>query len=420
MVASPETPITKPEVYETRRIQLNSPLLHIGAAVAQLYPSEFVATSQRVYLPNSEALARAMKERGQLAEFLRRVENREELVPLLRQVFGDDWQTAKDADGEAIFPWQTSSRRWTDQPISFLRPMIRNGFGHLYIPGSSIKGAIRTAIAYHLIKHGDRYGVPKQVRVSEIEAKLRQNMGNLRQKAKFADDSLFMDELFTNFELPAPNYRKGPNTDFMRAVQITDSQPLIEQRIEQRGKPVSLNLPVVAEVIISSRFPDYKAKYRASLFVEMARNVKTEFTLSLDTEMLSWFRHSQGMQIPFRSVQDILNICQEFAQEQWDFEHDYWIDIQDNPRAAGRNLSFSEIRRIYESEKCPFSLRLSWGTGMTGTTVNLLLKDNSREDIRDAVGIKAPGFEAPKSRRSIVSLQNEIKYVPGWSVLKII
>jgi CRISPR-associated protein Csm5 len=418
MVTTPETSLTKPEVYETRQIQLNSPLLHIGSAVSQLYPSEYVATSKRVYYPNPESLATVMKERGQLTEFLQRVENREDLTPLLRQVLGDDWQSALDAEGKSIFPAHTSSRRWTEQTISLLRPMIRNGFGQLYIPGSSIKGAIRTAIAYHLLKHGDRYGVPKQARVSEIETRLRQSMGNLRQKAKFADDALFMDDLFTNFELPAPHYRKGPNTDFMRAVHVTDTPPLVEQRLEQRGKPISVNLPVVAEVIISSRFPDYKAKYRASLFVEMVRNVNTTFTLSIDAEMLSWFRHSQGMKLPFRSVQDILNLCQEFAQDQWDFEHDYWADLQDNPRAAGKNLNFSEIRHFYEPEKCRFGLRLGWGTGMAGTTIGLLLDDHLRSQVRDTVGLKAPEFEAPKSKRTVVDPKGQIKFLPGWINLK--
>jgi len=79
--------------------------------------------------------------------------------------------------------------------------MIRNGFRHHYIPGSSIKGAIRTAIAYHLLKYADKYGVPKFSRVSEIESQLRQSMGELRRKAKFADDRLFKDELFANYGL---------------------------------------------------------------------------------------------------------------------------------------------------------------------------------------------------------------------------
>jgi CRISPR-associated protein Csm5 len=417
MVSVSDTSIIKPTVYESQRIQLTSPLLHIGSAVAQLYPSEYVATSKRVYYPNGEALAKAMKAPPLLQEFLQRVENREDLVPLVRRVFGENWQTAKDAEGNPIFPEETSSRRWTEQQISLLRPMIRNGFGQLYIPGSSIKGAIRTAIAYHLLKHGDRYNVPKTARVSEIERKLRQSMGDLRRKAQFADDPIFMDELFSNFDLPAARYRKGPNTDFMRAVHITDTTPLIEERVEVKGKPFIRNLPVVAEVIVSSHFPDYKAKYRASIFTEMVRNVRTEFTLSVDAEMLSKFHHSQGMKIPFQSPQELLDICQEFVQEQWDFEHDYWMEVKNN-KTSGRSLDFSEINRFYEVENCPYSLRLGWASGMGGTTINLLLQDDLRAEIRDNCGIKAPGFEAPKSRRTVVAPDGQIKYVPGWVKFK--
>ena len=68
--------------------------------------------------------------------------------------------------------------------------------------------------------------------------------------------------------------------------------------------------------------------------------------ISLDREMLSWFRHSQGMQIPFQSVDEILNICQEFAQDQWDYEHDYWQEIQNNPNA--RNSNGEPIKRTSE------------------------------------------------------------------------
>jgi len=413
--------LTKPEVYETTQIQLTSPILHIGSEMQRLSPFEYVATPKFVYRPNAEVLARSLYKRGRLPDYLYAIQERQSIFPILEQVFGDDWFQARDEDGQPIFPKVTRSLCWTNhRRISDLRPMIRNGFSQLYIPGSSIKGAIRTAIAYHLLKHRDRYSVPPAVRVSEIEDKLRKTMGNLRQKAKFADDTLFMDELFTNFELlPAlANYKQGPNTDFMRAIQVSDTAPLLEERLEQKGRPIAVNLPVVAEVMISSRFPDYQAKYRASLFVELVRNVKTQFTLSIDSEMLSWFRHRNGMKLPFQSVQDILNICQEFAQDQWDFEHDYWVALKDNPRAAGKDLNFSEVRRIYEPEICPFSLRLGWGSGMNGTTVGLLLDDQLRSQIRDTCGIKAPGFEAPKSRRTVTHSDGSIKYVPGWVKFK--
>ena len=418
--------IAKPKVYESKRIRLTAPILHIGSSVSRLNPFEYVQTSKKVYLPDSEALAKAFyQKRGNfLNDYVRSIEEHEDITRLLKQTFGDTWWEAKAPNGEAIFPKITISNKWTENRITDLRPMIRNGMGELFIPGSSIKGAIRTAIAYHLFKHSDKYQVPKQNRVSAIEEKLRKNLGGLsnKHKQKFVDDDLFMENFFSDYNLKYQDrtFRGGTqNTDFLRSLKISDSQPLLENRITstKTGKTIPQNIPIVAEVIVSSRFPDYRAKYKAPIYVEMVRNVYTEFTLTLDTEMLSWFQHKQGMELPFTNLDELLKICQEFTQEQWDYEHDYWDNIEDNPRAAGKNLNFSNIRDFYEPEKCPYSLRLGWGSGMTGTTISLSFDDEElRKEIRDkcSPSRKAPGFEVPKTRRTIVAPNGEIKWVPGW------
>jgi CRISPR-associated protein Csm5 len=420
-----QTSLTKPDVLETRQIRLVSRMLHIGSAVSKLNPFEYVQTGKFVYLPDQEALARVLRQRGALNEYIHRIEDREEIVTLLEDVFGDDWTEATDEEGSPIFPKDLRSLNWSTQRITDLRPMIRNGFGHHFIPGSSIKGAIRTAIAYHLLKNADQYRVPKFSRISEIESQLRQSMGELKRKAKFTDDRLFMDELFSNYGLTYQGRevrtRQGPNTDIMRAIHISDSTPLIEKKVKREGKtPIFRNLPVVAEVIVSSRFPDYKAKYRASIYAEMVFNVRAQFTLSIDHEMLSWFKHNRGMKLPFQSVDDLLNICQDFAQEQWDFEHDYWTMVKDNPNDQGRPLDFDDIRDHYEPEVCSNTLRLGWGSGFRGTTVNLLLPDATAREIRDTCGLRAPGFEAPKSRRTIMNSKGEIRYVPGWIKMEMV
>ncbi len=419
MTLSLSTSLTKPNVTDTRQVRLTSRMVHIGSAVSKLNPFEYVKTAKFVYLPDQDELAKALQQRGFLNDYIARIEQRDEIITLLEDALGDDWPTALSTEGRPIFPKSLRSVNWAANAITDLRPMIRNGFGHHYIPGSSIKGAIRTAIAYHLLKHSDRYHVPQANRISVIETRLRESMGELRNKAKFADDRLFMDELFANFGLTYQGQdvrvRQGPNTDIMRAVQVSDSAPLVEQKIERDGqRPSFRNLPVVAETVISSRFPDYKAKYRASIYAEMVFNVRTQFTLSVDHDMLSWFRHNKGMNLPFESVDDLLRICQEFAQEQWDFEHDYWATITNNPNAQGKNLNFDYIQELYEPEACPHTLRLGWGSGLRGTTINLLLPDETVREIRDTCGLKAPGFEAPKSRRTIVNSRGEIRYVPGW------
>lgn len=421
MVDSQNIAIKRPEVYESKRIQLTSPLLHIGSAVSKLSPFEYVQTGNRVYLPNQEALAKVLQQRGRLKEYIRRIEDRESITSLLEDSFGENWQNIKLPDDEPIFPKIASSLKWTEQTITDLRPMIRNGFGQLYIPGSSIKGAIRTAIAYHLLKHPDRYQVPNAQRVSEIEKQLRQKLksGELKSswKQKFADDELFMNSLFSNFSLSyqdrAVKARTGPNTDFMRAIQVTDCQPLVKRTVNHKGKEITFNIPIAGEVIVSSHFEDDRAKYRASLYAEMVRNVRTDFTLSLDTKMLSWFHHQEGMLLPFQSLDELLKICQEFAQEQWDGEYDYWQTVKSNCH-QGKNLDFAAIRDFYEKKDCPYSLRVGWVSGMNGTTIGWLLDDQLRADMRDTCGIPAPNFEAPKSRRTVLDPKGEIRFVPGW------
>lgn len=425
MVVSPESALQKPDFYQSKKIQLTSPILHIGSSVSRLNPFEYVQTDRKVYLPNQEALAKGLLAQGGrfLNEYIQLIEERLDITKLLKQAFGSEWWNATDANKYPIFTKEAISQKLTSERITELRPMIRNGMGQLFIPGSSIKGAIRTAIAYHLLKHADRYQVPSSKRVSEIEKTLRQKLGQLNQhQQKTLDDELFMDSLFSEFILTYQDRNftaKGPNTDFLRTVKITDSEPLLENKIKtKKGQEIPVNIPVVAEVIVSSRFPDYLAKYKASLYVEMVRNVQTEFTITLDTEMLSWFKHKQGMKLPFDNLDELLQICQEFTQEQWDYEHDYWQAIKNNPKASGKHLDFNYIREFYEPEKCSYSLRLGWGSGMNGTTVGLCLDDELREDIRDTCGKEAPGFEAPKSRRTVMNNNGEIKFVPGWVKFK--
>jgi CRISPR-associated protein Csm5 len=426
MTATSHLAIKKPEASESKRIQLTSPILHIGSEVSRLNPFEYVQTSKRVYLPDREALAKVLYQGGRLDDYIRTIEERKNITKLLEDVLGDQWWNATGEDGDRIFPEIAVSHKWTENPVTDLRPMIRNGMGQLYIPGSSIKGAIRTAIAYHLLKHENKYQLPESASLSVIEIQLREKLGRgevaNKHKQKFLDDELFMDSLFADFELSyqrrSVKSKIGPNTDFMRAIKVTDSQPLLEfKKVTKQGKNVVFNLPIVAEVIISSRFPDYKAKYRASIYAEMVRNVQTEFTLSLDTEMLQWFTHNEGMKIPFKNLGELLKICRDFAQEQWDAEHDYWEDIKNN-RSQGKDLNFSYIQELYEPAECPYSLRVGWASGMLGTTIALCLDDRLTAEIRDTCGIKAPGFEAPKSRRTVVDHKGDIKYVPSWVKFK--
>lgn len=385
-----------------------------------------MATDNRVYLPDCDALAQALRDKGKLQEYINCIEapskDRQEITSLLKNAFGDRWYDIKTDDGKSIFPEDRSSRRWTENKITDLRPMIRNGFGQLYIPGSSIKGAIRTAITYHMLKYPQKCGIPEERRISGIETRLKERLGDVsslkpKEKAEL-DDHFFGKFLFSSYGLEYQGRKisanSDPNRDFMRAIKASDTKSILQKSFERGGKKFIYNIPVSAEVVISSLFQtknrveiEKSAKYKASLYTELIYNLRTEFDIAIDQEMLSWFKH-ESIQLPFQNIKELMDICREFACDQWIFERHYWNSLRNND-----NLDFDYIRDFYQKD-CPYTLRLGWASGLMGTTVNLLFSPSLRETIRNKSGKPAPDFEAPKSRRTVVDKSGDIKYVMGW------
>jgi CRISPR-associated protein Csm5 len=142
--------------------------------------------------------------------------------------------------------------------------------------------------------------------------------------------------------------------------------------------------------------------------------------------MLSWFHHQQNMKIPFSTVNELIQICREFAEDQWESEAAYWQRMSSNPNerdSTGQriNLGISEIQDFYAKD-CPYGLRIGWASGMNGTTVSLLLNQELNQKIRDTCHPRnqAPGFEAPKSRRVATNADRDLKFVPGWVKFKVL
>jgi CRISPR-associated protein Csm5 len=449
----------KKKNYVYQRIQLKSPLIHIGVGAAgSLNLFEYVQDNKSIYFPNQTALAEALKnpktsqeskalerftkKQDLRSEFLKQYEelseqyiniiecnprNKDEEIRrivnkisrLYAEALGEDW-----LDNKTIFPKTHISARWVNHLLtSDIAPMIRNGFGKFYIPGSSIKGAIRTAIAYCLLKY------QASTKLSAIEQELRRltNQKISENKKKFLDDNLFLEQkvslnsyLFSNFNFRYQDrpFGKGkintPNTDLMRAIKISDSEPIY---VDYKQK---MNLPIVAEVLTSSFYENGTnwiiKQHKFSNYLEMIWNLQTESYIFVDTAMLDWFHREQGVEIPerLRTVEGILDICQEFAQAQWEHEQRYWNSITDSA-----NLNFNSVHHFY-ANPCSYNLRLGWGSRMTGTTVGLLFKEATRAKLRDACGKPTNSTESPKSRRTAIipNQGSSIQKPLGWVKLE--
>ena len=116
MLASPI--IKKPEVYESKRVRLTSPILHIGSAVSRLNPFEYLQTTNKVYLPNQELLSKAIyQQKGGsfFNDYIAAIEKREDIGRLLENAFGKQWWNTKAPNGEKIFPDIFISRKLKEQ-----------------------------------------------------------------------------------------------------------------------------------------------------------------------------------------------------------------------------------------------------------------------------------------------------------------
>jgi CRISPR-associated protein Csm5 len=98
--------LQKPEVFESCQISLQSALIHVGSEASFLSPFEYVQSGNKVYLPDQDALAKALYQRGFLNDYIKTIEDCSDLTALLKNAFGETWQQATAPDGRPLFPSQ--------------------------------------------------------------------------------------------------------------------------------------------------------------------------------------------------------------------------------------------------------------------------------------------------------------------------
>lgn len=362
---------------------------------------------------------------------------------------------------------------------------MRSGLEQYFIPGSSIKGAIKTAVLYDNVRARITDGslilddfVENQI------AQYHRRRGSRNKKKfreRFAEDLLRDAFESLHPEAHSPNRRrrkerKGPSTDIFRAIKVKDA--MIEEtsidlnRFAEVIKPPSsqgaalktlagneIQLPI-QKIITNLKRGDWikidafeekdrnqtvatyvkvdeptfsRIKFEDILFTtlsgkqivekDVGDNTRFEcFTgrtiieISIDDEILESFTRA-GAKLPFSDLDSLINLCQNFAQAQWDAEQQFFAT-----HTSSRNINLDQIKAFYadSGNRSSAILRVGWGTGMLGTTVSLLLDELTRVKLRNEV-ISVDKHErpqpAPKSRRFV--LENSQPVSPlGWIQLR--
>lgn len=280
--------------------------------------------------------------------------------------------------------------------------------GKPYVPGSSIKGAIRTAVLYKVLRECGDSGTAMNV-VSGFSKDLARKIGyseslldyyldylesesrNRRFDRKRADD-LLEAMVFGMERSRYTSIQYEPKRDPLRALIIRDSHPigrkhLAVYRVEVTGNTSSIPIWVEA----------------------LEAGTETEVEVTFDTELL---RLNGGYfnGLLWECLKDQGRPWEAFEDFVWEALGDFYGAIVEyelkNASKFGRNGS--AIRAFYNGLRGRNGLlRLGWGSGWVSTTVGLLLIERGwkLERVRKGLGLgRKPGGSGlsrdfPKTRR---------------------
>lgn len=268
-----------------------------------------------------------------------------------------------------------------------IREQIKDAYGRLYIPGSTIKGAIRTALARHLAK-------ALNIAVYSHIA------GREREKRETADDEL--DKALFRPKVDSANY------DLLRALHIADSAPvssppmLANVQVFRAGKGQS---PIEVEAIPAG------VTFVTALSLD-------EYLLGKQAAVLGWKGDER------KALRSFWVTCRNTAGQQIQREKGFFQKYQ----MATLLAVYQSLEKRLQGLKggMGFLLRIGWAGGWENKTLGSdLLAGNTDafRRLREQFGMGrppgrkgawTPGKEFPLSRRLLVNEQNMPTAPMGW------
>lgn len=288
-----------------------------------------------------------------------------------------------------------------------IREAIKSVGNRPYIPGSSIKGALRTALLADLINNDEN----KQL-MDDSSAHLNREIDKgAPPRRRPENPARKIKELA---------FGKDPNHDLLRALQVSDTDPLESDALAiETAWTVTLNQNNQLEQKIEGN-TEYKN------FVEVIQGVKSlPFTLKIDNLL---FRDREKKQLKYSKIQEktlreIADVCR----------HETHLLMQDEKEFFDY-YNISEIANLYDKfiplndslTDGGFMLQIGWGTGYLANTVTAsftegedatidLMKLRERYRLGESRGQRGhyDEREFPKTRRILYRGQNPIAPL-GW------
>lgn len=276
-----------------------------------------------------------------------------------------------------------------------IKKQIRNGNGELYLPGSSLKGVIRTALLHHFI------GNDKSLKDSVT-----------RQVEKIAA-STYIDLRYADSGIIGTVLGQEIENNLLRLLQVSDALPVISYCETQ-----------VYQVKVLG------TKRKLPIFCEMIpQGTKFIFSVTLD-EYLNNHRKQAGInqERGKNLLKDLPRAMYNLAAKIIERHNEYPSKEQVNEQDLSEfNRACDSIYTYLEGaeKNDDFFAVLGGGSGWVGMTGDLAdinhLKPEIKDKLRQKLELAADhtGCEFPKTRKLVLDAKNGAS-MPGWVKMKII
>ncbi|CUU34972.1 MAG: type III-A CRISPR-associated RAMP protein Csm5 [Armatimonadetes bacterium] len=286
-----------------------------------------------------------------------------------------------------------------------IRACIRDPFWRPYIPGSTLKGAIRTAILEELVAQANRHQRQQWAR----RITQRDDKGRTPDRRYVGRNVLERDLLIGR----APDKANESNYDLLRALHVGDSEPIDPDRVQ-------IGLIWVHTLrnnqLVQKRVNGEEYK----IFAEwLPSGVQAQVAIRLDEQLLTQYSTRLGFNdAQVKAIRDFAAVCNARAKAVMESEQSFYQDYG-LPRIAQFYQGLSRQLQSVES-KSGFMLNIGWGGGWEVKTVtNPLTEDLDEEywDIRRTYSLGRRDSNAfPKTRR--LAYEGNQPVAPlGWVAL---
>ncbi|MDR7400228.1 MAG: type III-A CRISPR-associated RAMP protein Csm5 [Armatimonadota bacterium] len=301
------------------------------------------------------------------------------------------------------------------RPREDLRPFLADPLGRPYVPGTELKGAVRTAVLWHRISQqpDSRDSLARRVGRTRNRRGEEEDQRDRRSAGEWLEDTLLGGD---------------PHEDAFRAIRFGDSTPVPSAHLRvypilvtalQRDGLAAMQSPGSRSQ--PGRYAQDPASAVAS-FCECLHETDSQVRVELDTYLLEnhqrWRRDSF---LPDRWTE----ACNAFSRWVADRERQWWVRAANSAPHAMQRLAQSVasfytdlVGRVGNLGPGQVVLNLGWGGGWRTKTVSELFGDQVVQEMVRRYRLDRGSGSRPFPKTRKVAWVSQDRFLPmGWVVL---